>query len=137
MGLINCLAADETLQQVVMKLYIAVIEWNNVKESAVYLNRMVNCISNQPQLLSDAYKQVAHNLNDSTGYWSPEILLEIVDVLGSEASYESQYIGLSLLEVAGSALLWSAEPAERLRVYRNHPNIAVRSLALNIWTAID
>jgi hypothetical protein len=137
MGLINCLAADETLQQVVMKLYIVVIEWNNVQESATYLNRMVNCISNQPQLLSDAYKQVAHNLNDSTGYWSPETLLEIVDVLGSEASYESQYIGLSILEVAGSALLWSAEPAERLRVYRNHPNIAVRSLALNIWTAID
>ncbi|KTD83184.1 HEAT repeat domain-containing protein [Paenibacillus etheri] len=136
-GLIDCLTSDETLQQVVMKLYVAVIDWNNVQESAVYLNRMVNCISNQPQLLSDAYKQVTHNLKDSTGYWSPETLLEIVDVLGSEGSYESQYIGLSLLEVAGSALLWSPEPAERLRVYRNHTNIAVRSLALNIWTVID
>jgi hypothetical protein len=137
MGLINGLASEETLQQAVMKLYVAVIEWNNVKESAAYLNRMVNTISNQPQLLSDAYKQVADNLKDSTGYWRPETLLEIVDMLGSEGSYESQYIGLSLLEVAGSALLWSTESAERLRVYRNHTNIAVRSLALNIWTAID
>ncbi len=136
-GLIDCLASDETLQQVVMKLYIAVIDWNNVEESAAYLNRMINCISNQTQLLSDAYKQVTHNLKDSIGYWSPENLLEIVDVLGSEGSYESQYIGLSLLEVAGSALLWSPEAAERLRVYRNHTDIAVRSLALNIWTAID
>ncbi|OMD38819.1 HEAT repeat domain-containing protein [Paenibacillus odorifer] len=136
-GLIECLTSEETLQQVVMKLYIAVIDWNNVKESATYLNQMVNSISYQPQLLSDAYKQVAYNLKDSIGYWSPETLLEIVDVLGSEGSYESQYIGLSLLEVAGSALLWSPEPAERLRVYRNHTNIAVRSLALNIWTVID
>lgn len=135
--LIDCLASDETLQQAVMKLYIAAIDWNNVKESANYLNRMVTTISKQPQLLSDVYKQVAYNLEESTGYWSPETLLEIVDVLGSESRYESQYIGLSLLEVAGSALLWSPEPAERLRLYRNHTNLAVRSLALNIWTAID
>ncbi|OME04703.1 hypothetical protein BSK64_15785 [Paenibacillus odorifer] len=135
--LIDCLASEETLQQTVMKLYIAAIDWNNVEESANYLNRMVTTISKQPQLLSDVYKQVAYNLEESTGYWSPETLLEIVDVLGSESRYESQYIGLSLLEVAGSALLWSPEPAERLRLYRNHPNLAVRSLALNIWTAID
>ncbi|MEK4996948.1 HEAT repeat domain-containing protein [Paenibacillus sp. FSL H7-0918] len=135
--LIDCLASEETLQQAVMKLYIAAIDWNNVKESANYLNRMVTTISKQPQLLSDVYKQVAYNLEESTGYWSPETLLEIVDVLGSESRYESQYIGLSLLEVAGSALLWSPEPAERLRLYRNHTNLAVHSLALNIWTAID
>lgn len=136
-GLIDCLASDETLQQLVMKLYIAVIDWNNVEESTAYLNLIVNCISSQPQLLSDTYKQVTHNLKDSTAYWSPETLLQIVDVLGSEGSYEAQYIGLSLLEVAGSALLWSSEPAERLRFYRGHTNIAVRSLALNIWTVID
>ncbi|MNI82385.1 hypothetical protein D3C73_1390910 [compost metagenome] len=117
-----------------MKLYIAAIDWNNVEESVTSLNRLVNCITNQPQLLSDAYKQIAHNLQDSTGYWNPEILLEIVDLLGSVEGYEHQYIGLSLLKVAGSTLLWSPECAERLRLYRNHTNIAVRSLALNIWT---
>lgn len=137
MGVIDSLASDETLQQAVMKLYIAAIDWNNVEETVAYLNLIVNCISNQPHLLSEAYIEVAHNLNDSTGYWSPETLLEIVDVLGSEDRYESQYIGLSVLEVAGSALQWSPEPAERLRLYRSHTSIAVRSLALNIWTAID
>ncbi|KWX73651.1 HEAT repeat domain-containing protein [Paenibacillus jilunlii] len=134
MGLIDCLAYDETLHQVVMKLYVAAIDWNNVEESVTSLNRLVNCITNQPQLLSDAYKQIAHNLQDSTGYWNPETLLEIVDLLGSVEGYEHQYIGLSLLEAAGSTLLWSPECAERLRLYRNHTNIAVRSLALNIWT---
>ncbi|MNW65631.1 hypothetical protein D3C74_440280 [compost metagenome] len=95
---------------------------------------MVNCITNQPQLLSDVYQQVVHQLKDSTGYWNPETLLEIVDLLGSEKGYEFQYIGLSVLEVAGSVLLWSPECADRLRLYRNHTSIAVRSLALNIWT---
>ncbi|AIQ66958.1 HEAT repeat domain-containing protein [Paenibacillus graminis] len=134
MGLIDCLAYDETLHQVVLKLYIAAIDWNNVEESVAYLNRMVNCITNQPQLLSDVYQQVVHQLKDSTGYWNPETLLEIVDLLGSEKGYEFQYIGLSVLEVAGSVLLWSPECADRLRLYRNHTSIAVRSLALNIWT---
>ncbi|CQR52616.1 HEAT repeat domain-containing protein [Paenibacillus riograndensis] len=134
MGLIDCLAYDETLHQVVMRLYIAAIDWNNVEGSVAYLHRMVDCITNQPQLLSDAYKQITHNLQDSTGYWNPETLLEIVDLLGAERGYEHQYIGLSVLEAAGSALLWSPECAGRLRLYRNHTNIAVRSLALNIWT---
>ncbi|OKP75863.1 hypothetical protein A3842_18950 [Paenibacillus sp. P3E] len=138
MGIIDVLASDETLQQVVMKLYIAAIDWNVVEESAAYLNRMVNCVSNQPQLLRDAYQQVAYYLNNSRGYWNPETLLDIVDLLGAEGNgYESQYLGLSVLEVAGSALLWSPECADRLRLYRNHTNIAVRSHALNIWTALD
>lgn len=135
LGLIACHAPDETLQQLVMKLYIAVIDWNNVEESAAYLNRMVDGMSDQPQLLSEAYSQIAHSIQDSTGYWNPETLLEIVDVLGTGQRYESPYIGLSLLEVAGQALHWSPESAERLRSFRNHTNLAVRSRALNIWTA--
>lgn len=118
-----------------MKLYIAAMDWNNVVESAAYLNRLVDGMSDQPQLLSEAYSQIAHSIQDSAGYWNPEILLEIVDVLGAEQRYESPYMGLSLLEVAGQALHWSPEPAERLRSFRNHTNLAVRSRALNIWTA--
>lgn len=137
LSLINGLATDETLQHVVIKLYVAVIDWNNAEGTAVYLNRIVNCISDQPYILGDAYKQVTHNLKDSTGYWQPETLLEIVDRIGSEGGYESQFIGLSLLEVAGSALLWSPECAERLRLFRTHSNIMIRSRALNIWTAIE
>ncbi|MEK8211319.1 HEAT repeat domain-containing protein [Paenibacillus sp. FSL L8-0463] len=137
MGIIDCLAADETLKQVVMKLYVASIDWNNVQESVAYLTKIVHCISNQPHRLGDAYKQVAQNLKDSKGYWNPETLLEIVDVIGSEDSYESQFIGLSLLEVAGNVLLWSPDCARLLRLYRNHTNLAIRSLALDIWTAID
>jgi hypothetical protein len=137
MGIIDCLAADETLKQVVMKLYVASIDWNNVQESVAYLTKIVHCISNQPHRLGDAYKQVAQNLKDSKGYWNPETLLEIVDVIGSEDCYESQFIGLSLLEVAGSVLLWSPDSARLLRLYRNHTNLAIRSLALDIWTAID
>ncbi|KAI7264901.1 hypothetical protein KC345_g8686 [Hortaea werneckii] len=84
--LIDCHASDETLQQAVMKLYIAAIDWNNTEEAAAYLKRIVHGTANQPQLLSDAYKQAAHNLKDSTGYWDPETLLQIVDLLGTEDS---------------------------------------------------
>ncbi|WP_379163111.1 HEAT repeat domain-containing protein [Paenibacillus sp. sgz5001063] len=137
LGIIEVLASEETLQQVVMNFYIAAIEWNDVEESVNYLNCIAVELSKQPYLLGEVYKRVAHNLRESRGHWSPEILLEIVDVLGSKESYTSQFIGLSLLEAAGVASLWSPECAERLRLYRNHTNIAVRSHALNIWTAED
>ncbi|NQX48344.1 HEAT repeat domain-containing protein [Paenibacillus tritici] len=133
--LIHILAPDETLQQLVMKLYIAILDWNNVEESAAYLNRMVHSLSDQPQLLGEAYSQITYNLDTSTGYWTPETLLELVDRLRTEPRYEAAYIGLSLLEAAGAALRWSPEAAEYLRGYRNHTNIAVRTHALNIWTA--
>jgi hypothetical protein len=137
MGIIDCLVADETLKQVVMKLYVASMDWNNIQESVAYLNKIVQCISNQPHRLDDANKQVAQNLKDSKGYWNPETILEIVDIIRLEGCYESQFIGLALLEVAGSVLLWSPDCARLLRLYRNHTNLAIRSLALDIWTAID
>jgi hypothetical protein len=137
LDLISCVASHETLQQVVVKLYLAVIDWTNAEESAAYLKRIVHCIADQPQLLSDACKQAAHYLTDSKGHWQPETILAIVDVLRSEGSYEAQLIGLALLEVAGSALRWSPESADRLRGYRNHTNMGIRSLALNIWTAME
>lgn len=137
LAIINCLASNETLKHAVMKFYIASIDWNNVKESVADLNSVVNCITQQPHLLKDAYRQVAQNLKDSKGYWNPETILEIVDVIWSEGCYESQFIGLSLLEVIGSVLLWSPDCTRLLRLYRDHINIEIRSHALDIWTSID
>ncbi|MVO99725.1 HEAT repeat domain-containing protein [Paenibacillus sp. N10] len=136
-GIIDCLEPNETLKHVEMKLYIASMDWNHVEETVANLNRMVSRISKQPYLLTEAYKQVALSLKDSRGYWNPETVVAIVDVLWSEGCYESQFIGLSLLEVAGRALMWSPDCAHLLRSYRNHINIEIRTLALDIWTAID
>lgn len=136
-GIIDCLAPDETLKQPVMKLYAASIDWINVTESVAYLNIIADCASNQRRLLDIAYKQIAQDLKDSRGYWTPEAILEIVEVLWSQGSYEAQWLGLSLLEVAGGELLWSPECTRLLRLYRNHPNVELRSLALNIWTVME
>ncbi|WP_405107169.1 HEAT repeat domain-containing protein [Paenibacillus sp. FSL K6-1217] len=133
--LADILAADETLLQLVLALYIAVIDWSNVAEASDYMKRVAQAVTRQPQLLSGLYSGIAANLEDSAGYWTPETLLAIVDVLRAEPSYEAPYLGLSLLEAAGTALRWSPEPAERLREYRNHANPAVRTQALNHWTA--
>lgn len=137
LGIINCLASNETLKHAEMKLYIASIDWNNVEESVAYLNSIVNCITQQPHLLKDAYRQVAQNLKDSKGYWNPDTMLEIVNEIWSEGCYESQFIGLSLLEVTGSILLWSPECIRLLRLYRDHINIEICSIALDIWTTIE
>lgn len=133
--LIDILATDETLPSLVLKLYIAVIDWNNKEEATGYLKRMAQSIAAQPLLLSEVYSEVIGTLEQSAGYWTPEALLELVDVLRGEPHYESLYLGLPLLAAAGQALHWSPEAAERLRWYRTCSHAAVRSQALNIWTA--
>ncbi|WNS41478.1 HEAT repeat domain-containing protein [Paenibacillus sp. MMS20-IR301] len=134
-GIADCLAANETLQQAVVKLNLAVIDWNDVEASAAYVTRIARCIANQPLLLGDAYDQLTHLLEDDRGYWNAETLLTIVDQLGADgAGDEPAYLGLALLEAAGRTLLWTPEPADRLRAYRQHGNIGVRTHAMNIWT---
>jgi hypothetical protein len=137
MGIIDCLAADETLRHTVMNLYIAAIDWNDAEGSIAYLDRIVNSILSHRHLLGDAYKQVARNLQDGEGYWRPDILLEIVRGILSQGSDEAQFIGLSLLKAAGNALLWNQDSTALLKLYRNHDNVEIRSLALDIWTTVE
>lgn len=137
MKVIDTIALDETLKYVVIKFYIASIDWNNVSECARAIECIANCVRNQPYLVNNAYRDIAKNLKDDRGYWSPEIILEIVDTVWSEGTFEAQFISLSLLEVAGGALLWRKDCANRLKLYRNHNNVTIQSLALDIWTAIE
>lgn len=137
LGIIDCLGPNETMKHTVIKLYLAVIDWNHVEEAVAYLNRVIHYLTRQPHLLNYTYRQIAQDLKASKGHWSPEAVLEIVDTMGAEDCFESLYIGLSLLEVAGTTLLWSPDCTNRLRAYRNHENAAICSLALDIWTAIE
>ncbi|WP_145243504.1 hypothetical protein, partial [Staphylococcus argensis] len=84
------------------------------------MNVVIPMVDGQPYLLDFAYHQIARVVNGSVGYWKPEGLLELVDRLNAQPQIASSYIGLSLLKIAGKALLWNKASADRLRAYRNH-----------------
>ncbi|ASA25771.1 hypothetical protein [Paenibacillus donghaensis] len=137
LGIMDCLAPHETFTHVVIKFSITAIDWNNAEEAVAHLTRVVNGLTKQPYLLKETYEQLAQNLEGSKGFWNPETILEVVDALGSEEDFEPLYLSVALLEAAGTAVMWSADCANRLKSYRNHKNEAIRSLALDIWTAME
>jgi hypothetical protein len=136
-GMIDCLAAYETLQSLVVKLQMAAIDWRHSEAAADSLVLAAQGLSQQPHLLPDACRHLAHTLRSSKGYWRPEELLAIVDALDVAEGCEALALGLSVLQVAGGALGWNETCASRLRAYRVHPHPVVRTLALDIWTAAE
>lgn len=133
--IIACLAPDETLCLVVVKLQLAAIDWQQAPQAAIGLRKVASALEQQPHLLHEAYQEVAHTLHSSKGHWEPDGLLAIGDELAAGEDFVAAYLALSLLEVAGKVLFWNEACAGRLRSYRKHPHTAVRTRALDIWTA--
>lgn len=137
MGIIESLKSYDTLKNVLVRFYIALIDWNNVDSSIFYIKNIVNCISEHQNLLKDVNTQIEINLLNSKGYWDPEKILVIINLISSEKSETYHYISLTLLKIAGSSLYWRIDCANLLKVYRNNDNIDICIQALDIWTATE
>ncbi|WP_010249366.1 hypothetical protein [Acetivibrio cellulolyticus] len=136
-GIIECFSKEKTLKNALIKVHVASIDWNDVENSIIILNNIVNCIIDYPHLINNAYNEVLQNLKDNKGYWEPETLLKIVDMIWHKGCREAQYISLALLEVAGSTLFWHQDCGNRLKLYRNYNDVMICTRALDIWTAIE
>ncbi|WP_082673028.1 HEAT repeat domain-containing protein [Paenibacillus senegalimassiliensis] len=135
LALIDELKPNATMDRTRIKLYLAVIDWSRTEEAETYLQHIAQVVNGQPHLLDDAYSKVAQSLTATSGEWKSEELLELVDRMSTRQSFESSYLGLAVLKVVGKVLSWNSQAAGRLRVYRNHEEAAIRSCALDIWTA--
>lgn len=133
-GLIDALKSQETLKPAVIKLYLAMVEWSEADQAALHLDPVIQVVDTHPYLLDHVYRQIAQAANASKAYWSPEAMLDLVDHLRDRQSFAAQYFGLSLMQVAGAALLWNQACTDRLRAYRKHEHEAIRLAALDIWT---
>ncbi|MFS0860651.1 HEAT repeat domain-containing protein [Paenibacillus taichungensis] len=136
-GMIDVLQSQETLKPAVIKLYLAMVEWNQPDQAALHLDPVIQMVDTHLYLLNYAYRQIGRSANASQAYWSPEAILELVDQLSVRQSYAAQYIGLSLLKIAGTSLMWNQTCSERLRAYRSHEHEAIRMAALDIWTVLE
>lgn len=136
-GIVECLSEDVTLKHVMIKVHIASIDWNDVESSITALNNIVDSFTDSSHLISISYSEVSQNLKDNKGYWDSETILKIVDIIWHKGCNEAQYISLALLEAVGNTLFWRQDCANRLKLYRNHEELMIRTRALDIWTAIE
>ncbi|WP_020618956.1 HEAT repeat domain-containing protein [Paenibacillus daejeonensis] len=136
-GLINCLEPHATMKRDVINLHLAIIEWNQSEEADAGLEPVIRILHDQPHLLDFVSRQVAAVVRDSQGFWKPEVLLDLVDRMNDRPQWQSHVIGLSLIQVAGEALLWNRASADRLRAYRSHEHEAVRDFAMDTWTVTE
>lgn len=135
LALIDELKPHPTMKDTTIKLYLAVIQWNRAEEAETYLQHIAQVVNGQPHLLGDVYSKVAQSLTAAGGEWKSEALLELVDRMSAQPSFESSYLALAILQVVGQAVRWKTAAAARLRAYRTHEDAGIRSCALNIWTA--
>ncbi|WP_338541648.1 HEAT repeat domain-containing protein [Paenibacillus tundrae] len=136
-GLIEIFQSQDTMKPSVIKLQLAMTDWSDTDGAVASLNVVIPMVDGQPYLLDFAYHQIVRVVNGSVGYWKPEGLLELVDRLNAQSQIASSYIGLSLLKIAGKALLWNKASADRLRAYRNHEHEIIRLMALDLWTVLE
>ncbi|WP_251418272.1 MULTISPECIES: HEAT repeat domain-containing protein [Paenibacillus] len=136
-GMIDALKSKETLRSAAIKLYLAIVEWNHADQAALHLDPVIQMVDTHPHLLDYSYGQIARAANASQAYWRPEAILDLVDNLRNQKPFAAQYIGLSLLKVAGTSLLWNQACTDRLRAYRNHEHEGIRLAALDIWTVLE
>ena len=97
----------------------------------------MDIVNAHPYVLESMDRQVTRTVLDSKGYWKPEHLLHVVDVLKTRTDITSSWIGLSMLKIAGEELVWNQDCRNRLRDYRQHEHEAVRLQALNNWTILE
>lgn len=133
--MIACLSPYETLQQLVITLHLAAVDWGKAEAAVEELAHVAQRLGKQPYLLAEANEQVDQSLHNSKGYWQPDTLLAVADALCRQEGAMAQAIVLPVLKAAGEALEWNAASAGRLRDCRNHPDVMVRTLALDIRTS--
>jgi len=136
-GIITCLSSDETMKLAVIRLHLAMTDWSKTDLAIGGLDPVIGIVNRQPYVLDFVKRKVSRVVNASKGYWKPEDLLQMVDQLNTRTQMAAFGIGLSLLQIAGEALLWNEDCTDRLRVYRTHEQEAVRLMALDIWTTLE
>lgn len=133
-GIIDYLKKDDSMKLEVIRLQLAMTQWDNPDLATLNLDQITQSIEQEPLLLEYVCNQTNHIVNSSVPYWRPEQLLDIVVRLEQDHRLASTYVALSLLKIAGVALLWNDTCKALLNKFRNHEHGLVVIKAMNIWT---
>ncbi|MGO4531786.1 HEAT repeat domain-containing protein [Paenibacillus sp. 2TAF8] len=136
-AMIRALQHQESLKLNMIRLHLAALDWSQPDQAVQGLDPVIDIVNAHPYVLESVDRQIARTVLDGKGYWKPEQLLHIIDMLNVRTDMASSWVGLSLLKIAGEELAWNQDCRNRLRAYRQHAHEPIRLQALDSWTILE
>ncbi len=135
LGLAAELAEDPTLWPAAARLEIGAIDWRRPREAAAALTELIARTDRASRhFLPRIPGEVASVLRRDPECWQPadaEALLAIVDATDSPPA---RHLEMAVLKAAADRTGWLEPLASRLRALRRHPDVGVRTDALDLAT---
>jgi hypothetical protein len=135
--LAEALFEDPTLQRQAVRLAIAGLRWKLPSGAAERLLALAARDPDEPLFGWQLAEAVCSALAQPATEWEAEAAVAIVDGLGASPWPAAQLMAVRILGAAGERLAWPEDCAERLRLLRRHQHVAVRTAALDLWTASE
>ncbi|WNG26378.1 hypothetical protein F0U62_21865 [Cystobacter fuscus] len=124
---------DATLWPESAALRLAGLDWREADVPSAVLLALEEETREEPYLVPRLAAAVASAVGPKDAEWTPEILLEVADRVGSQLPL----VAVALVSAAGQRLCWHESAARRLRALRQHPRAAVRTAAYATITASE
>ncbi|MCP4660038.1 MAG: hypothetical protein GY856_31945 [bacterium] len=128
------LQEDATLWSAAAALQIATMDWSRPRAAAAILAELAVVADREPCFRHHLVRQVEQALDRDQARWEPVHAEALLGALDATDSLALRHTELAVLRQVARRSQWVEPWLTRLRALRSHPNLGLRSAALDVAT---